>query len=681
MANEDIFGSFDPYKNTNRRTVNRSFNAPGVESFLSDAGGGGGMLPPTRQEREARQYESQKRADEIARRAGYRPSLPGPTASGAEVNVPGGGRTYITGYTGGVPNYIRASSLGSMPLGGGGMGGDGDGLDRLLAMDAAQQQAEADAAFMRNQQEIDAMRGFVGGLDQRIMGQAKGLYGDLIGQADKLEKLGETQYQDVMKRMPGIEKGIGEAEDLMKQRMERADLDASRAYQKALEAEEYAKKTQQEYKDTSVMEASAAANGISRSFKQQENAISSGLRPDGTQMSPQEVFQAHQELSFQTKQEIQSQVTPILARHNEVYAQLGQFVTQTIMNSAQAAQNMAQQRAQIASAGLEGSLASAQSRTALMDRQLQAQQNQAQMSQLSAQLHRDATETAQAAMFRSAELTMQGMAKTAEMVTSNVRSLVSRFQGKLGLISARRAMGAGGGGAGALTATPGAPRTPFAAGGSMAGQLNFTRPQPTQRVETPAAQPTPKIPADELLPAQDPLATSEIGPDGQKMSDYLRDQVIAKRRAKTKARKDRERMRKMFDENLQTSGREDIPDLSTSRREDIPPDLSTSSREDIPDLSTSGRESIPGNFETSSMEDIPRPSKKRRRRYVLDDQELDRLAKQLGLYGKKSFYDSGLQPRFYDELNDALLRAEQEGRLGSDLEWLNRTPWYLQEFD
>jgi hypothetical protein len=318
-------------------------------------------------------------------------------------------------------------------------------LAGALESDIGVQNALATDQWQRVNNEREQYEDFLGTIDDRMLGQADDLFGGLMGQADRFNRLGQEHMDATLEAQRPVGEGIERSFDQTMQGLDKANQDIDEGYKIADQAAAYAEQVRRGYVDTGAMEASAAASGIARSFKEQEKMIVGGLRPDGTKMTMGEQMQAHAELNLQSKMAIQEQVTPILARFNEVDAQLGQMVAQMKMTSGQLRIQGAAERKGIAMSGMEAGLGAANAQSRLVDQQLQAMEGQRQMAQLSSTMHQMGAQIEQSAMFKAAEMIMQGMEKTAEFVMQNPRSVVSYFQGLLGLLSTEAAMGGGGG--------------------------------------------------------------------------------------------------------------------------------------------------------------------------------------------------------------------------------------------
>lgn len=418
------------------RSPDRSFNAPGIDSLLgSDSG--------LRTSVENMGKSSYTDPSTAARNAGYR------VAGDKAVS-------YIKGQQGrGIPVYSPLSQFG---------GHSGSQMDPTLInaflSDQDKMQGAADQQWSRNNDAISNMGSYINSLDDRLMGQGDDLFNMFDQRGDALDSLGNQQMREYRDTADPIGRDIDRAANAHARGMDRqikgldkanADLDAG--YAKADEAAAYMEQVKQDYADMGAMEASAAASAISHSAKQEERAISSGLLPDGTRMTPQEQAQQMVELGRRVSSQVQEAVTPMLVRYNEVKAQLGQAVAQMKLSAGQIRVQGAETRKGIAQTGgqleqmkLEGQLGAAGAKTQLADQLLRAQAGQRDMAQLSSGLVQFGAQTVQAALLKTAELEFQGLTKTAELIQQNPRSVVSWLQGILGLYAAQTAMRGGSGG-------------------------------------------------------------------------------------------------------------------------------------------------------------------------------------------------------------------------------------------
>ena len=418
------------------RSPDRSFNAPGIDSLLgSDSG-----LRTSVENMGKSTYTDPATA---ARNAGYR------VAGDKAVS-------YVKGQHGrGIPVYSPLSQFG---------GHSGSQMDPTLInaflSDQDKMQGAADQQWSRNNEAISNMGDYVNSLDDRLMGQGDALFNGFIDRANSLDALGNQQMSDYQGAARPINRDIDEATDAHArgvdrqiQGLDRANADLDAGYAKADEAAAYMEQVKKDYADTGAMEASAAASAISRSAKQEERAITSGLLPDGSKMTPQEQSQAIVELGFRVKSQVQEAITPMLVRYNEVGAQLGQAVAQLKLSAGQARIQGAETRKSIAQTGgqleqmkLEGSLQGAGLKAQMADQLLKAQQGQRDMAQLSSALHQGGAQIVQAALLKTAEMEFAGLTKTAELIQQNPRSITSWLQGILGLYAAQVSMRAGSGG-------------------------------------------------------------------------------------------------------------------------------------------------------------------------------------------------------------------------------------------
>lgn len=419
------------------RSPDRTFNAPGVDSLLNS---GDQNLRTSVENLGKSTYTDPSTA---ARNAGY-------TVKGNEAVK------YVKGMNGrGIPMTAGLNQFG---------GSSGPKMDPTLVSaflhDQDSMQGAADQQWGRNNEAISNMGDYVNSLDDRLMGQGDDLFNGLMGRADSLDALGNQQMEDYRDQARPINREIDAATDAHGRGMDRqiqgldkanADLDAG--YKGADEAAAYMEQVKKEYADTGAMEASAAASAISRSAKQEERAITSGLLPDGSKMTPQEQSQAIVELGFRVKSQVQEAITPMLVRYNEVGAQLGQAVAQLKLSAGMARVQGAETRKSIAQTGgqmeqmkLEGSLQGAGLKAQMADQLLKAQQGQRDMAQLSSALHQGGAQIVQAALLKTAEMEFAGLTKTAELIQQNPRSITSWLQGLLGLYAAQVSMRGGGGG-------------------------------------------------------------------------------------------------------------------------------------------------------------------------------------------------------------------------------------------
>lgn len=402
--------------------ANSEFNSPGIDSMLRDHTTS--MTDVIGEMGRGQTTSSQ----DAARNAGY-------TVKGNQAVK------YVKGMNGrGIPMYAPLGQFGGTTA-----PRVDPQLSNALVQDTNVMQQTADDQWRRNNARVAGLDDFIGGIDDRMLGQADELFGGLMDRANQFDQLGQDHMDATVEAQKPIGEGIDRAYDQTMQGLDKANEDIDQGYEIADQAAAYAEQVRRGYVDTGAMEASAAASGIARSFKEQERMIVGGLRPDGTKMTTGEQMQAHAELNLQSKMAIQEQVTPILARFNEVNAQLGQMVAQMKMTSGQLRIQGAAERKGIAMSGMEAGLGAANAQSRLVDQQLQSMEGQRQMAQLSSTMHQMGVQIQQSAMFKAAEMMMGGMEKTAEFVMQNPRSVVSYFQGLLGLLSTQAAMGGGGG--------------------------------------------------------------------------------------------------------------------------------------------------------------------------------------------------------------------------------------------
>ena len=444
------------------RSPDRSFNAPGVDSLL----GADSELSTAVEKMGKSTYTDPSTA---ARNAGY-------TVKGNEAVK------YVKGQGGrGIPMTAPLNQFG---------GSHGPQMDPTLVSaflhDQDAMQGAADQQWSRNNEAISGMGDYVNSLDDRLMGQGDALFNGFIDRANSLDALGNQQMSDYQGAARPINRDIDEATDAHArgvdrqiQGLDRANADLDAGYAKADEAAAYMEQVKKDYADTGAMEASAAASAISRSAKQEERAITSGLLPDGSKMTPQEQSQAIVELGFRVKSQVQEAITPMLVRYNEVGAQLGQAVAQLKLSAGQARIQGAETRKSIAQTGgqleqmkLEGSLQGAGLKAQMADQLLKAQQGQRDMAQLSSALHQGGAQIVQAALLKTAEMEFAGLTKTAELIQQNPRSITSWLQGILGLYAAQVSMRAGSGG----VATGGAQK-PRVEGSQQQAQAQAPAPQ------------------------------------------------------------------------------------------------------------------------------------------------------------------------------------------------------------
>lgn len=374
-----------------------------------------------------------------------------------------------------------------------------------LMRDTGEYQRTADEQFGRNNQQIQALSGFTSSAPASINAQAAALAQLLQGQAGQVGALGDQQHGEFQDFTGGIMEGLtadltpiqeslgdlyddgielqGMLMDLSENAAkvgDPADVEAMvrEGLSKADAAASKFERNIDEFEDRTAQDASITANAIRRSAKNREMQIKAGVRADGRPMSPAEQDAAMAMLSGQVDEQVQTASTQIFSQFNRDKAQLHQalagiemqaanfrMVGADILNKANqvelqglglsldALKSVGQNRAQLLDIkNLEQRMAfdKAQIHLGLSSQFLQSQAGQRQMAELASGLVQSSAQIQQSAILQAASLEFQGLTATAQLVQQNPESVVSYFQGLLGLFSARAAItgdtGASGGG-------------------------------------------------------------------------------------------------------------------------------------------------------------------------------------------------------------------------------------------
>lgn len=366
--------------------------------------------------------------------------------------------------------------------GGGAWGINPSDLMAALQMDTANYQQAADEQWARNNAQIAAMQDAIqlgvgdvfsgNNYNQQLLG---GLAGDALNIGDAQFDNIESAARDARDRTYGqtddIRRGVSDIQgiqgDMIGDVLGGADRsyadvtsDVNESYALMDAAGDEFKQYLDEFEDRAAKDASAIASGIYSSGRAQMQMIKGGMRPDGLPMSGAEQAQAMAQVQYDVGQQVQQNVTGLFSDYNNARLQgagvLGQMRQAAgmarqsgaqIKNQAQSnrlqAQSLGRQLAADMMAGEQIKLGAAQldaqAGQAYADDVQAAEQARTRMFELATGLGSQMAQLNQAAMFKTADLRIQGRQMVAEMVANNPRSVVGIFESLLSMYTAGRA--------------------------------------------------------------------------------------------------------------------------------------------------------------------------------------------------------------------------------------------------
>jgi hypothetical protein len=373
-----------------------------------------------------------------------------------------------------------------------------DELEKRLVGEGAQQQAAADRQFDRKQGVIDQMQELAGAAPGEVEAVARAgtdrlgeLSQMLGGRADKfleesnarLDALGGTVNRDLDQVMRGanrIEKGVDKA----------VGAAVSRANQYASDAVGSSKAAADNYQQDQSALIQATVAGIDKRAKEAVRMAQSGLRPDGTRMSPAEQQSMMREMQVSIAAESASVAAQIQSEANNTMASLRNTLAQVQLGAGEvslAGGRLGLEGEQVKTAANQQRLGAAGLRAetglGIEQQRQQAEQSALQYRRMQADLTQMGVQIQTAASLDAANLRMQGMGQLADMIDRNPETVVSLYAG-LAAIFGARIQEAGGSSSGTILAGP-AQRfsdqfaqigtLPFAQLPGMGGRSNPTR--------------------------------------------------------------------------------------------------------------------------------------------------------------------------------------------------------------
>ena len=250
---------------------------------------------------------------------------------------------------------------------------------------AAQQQEAANEQWKRNEAQIAQLQGMVdrGGGQIREAGAAgqKALRTD----ADKMEAEAAGRSGAILDEVTG--------------RVDEANKTAAQAVEDMLVAK-------QELKDLTAEQMSSTAAAIGESAKQQDALLATGLNPDGTRMTPEQL-QAARGQAYASKMQMRQQA------NTQIQGQYNQNLLQVNMGVAGMRQGQAQ--IELAGAGTVG-----QTGVALAGQQTQ-------VAQVAAGLRHAAETMKGAAEMNALQFEWQGQLEIADAVRRNPQGVINMF--------------------------------------------------------------------------------------------------------------------------------------------------------------------------------------------------------------------------------------------------------------
>lgn len=333
-------------------------------------------------------------------------------------------------------------------------------LVSALLEDTRNMQGAADRQFLRNQEQINQLGGFVSSIRPDMMGQANASADLLQGMGDFAVGTGLRQEQDltgmaqdldartrgdVQQINSGIDQALGGLQPAT------ADIDAATAgYQQAIN----------DYRDQSAQDISTVTAAIRRQGHNAMKMARAGVRADGTPMTAAEQQAATDEVRWQVQDQIQPAMTQILGKFNDVKASMEGTLASLRMQGAGLKGQFAQQRLQGEGMKQQGAELSARTGGQALEAAARGQQAARDMMTLGANLYETSTQLRNAGLLQAVNLEMQGRLNLASLIQQNPESVVSWFQGLLAMYSVQAAQqgGSGGGGGGSSGARTPAPQ-------------------------------------------------------------------------------------------------------------------------------------------------------------------------------------------------------------------------------
>lgn len=347
-----------------------------------------------------------------------------------------------------------------------------------LGRDTNKMQGAADRQYGRNAQQIGAMEAGIPHWSEQILQRMFGdtamlgagadqahQQGQQFGQAQDQRTAGmldqtEDQFAQFQKGLDPIRQGLHD-QTKAGGGLDRIRGDVEEGYKIGDQAVKDMQSAMAGYEDRTAQDASVVAAGIAQRGKSMLDQAMSQLNPDGTPKTPGQMQQDRFAVQQQIGQEIQGETTKIFSEFNQNKAALGQALAGIRMNNAGLRMEGSkiglateQQRGQafgqmgelskMELGGIEGVM---QARNAALDSYFKTDEGRRQWDGIAQGYRQLLSQVGQSATLASVNLEMQGRTEIARMVAENPESVVSWFQGLLGLYSTMAAAtGSTGGG-------------------------------------------------------------------------------------------------------------------------------------------------------------------------------------------------------------------------------------------
>lgn len=296
------------------------------------------------------------------------------------------------------------------------------------------QQQLADQQWGRINQQAQGFSGLAQQGQQQIQGTAQGTAGGLMGLAGMALKSGQQAYQQPLQQQQTVEANFDKTLPQYNAELDQQKSSYVQANQYALDAINNMKGVISNYTNKTYEDQAAMVSGLNRNFSNAQQQLASGFGADGMPMTPDQINEASRQMRSDMNSQINGSVQQMQSTFRQNVAQLGQSLSNVMLQGGQTAIASGQGIGQVAAGRLAG--ASAQAGVYEQTEQ-QVQQGQAQKEayqQLASGLAQSAASILNSQGIAGLQFKMAGMDEAAKIIEQNPKSIVSYTSGLMNLI-------------------------------------------------------------------------------------------------------------------------------------------------------------------------------------------------------------------------------------------------------